>query len=139
VAEPDLDALAVAWTARRSPFTAALGIVIDALAPGSARMRMPVTPMLLNEGDVVHGGALASLCDVSFFVALLTVFGPNARAVTIDLAVNFLAPAPAENDVIAEARAIKTGRTISYGDVTVRSGERIVAHAVLNFLSPNPR
>jgi len=139
MADPDLDAVAAAWTARRSPFTVALGIGIDALAPGVARLRMPVIPMLLNEEGGVHGGALASLCDVAFYVALLTVFGPDARIVTVDLAVNFLASAAAEGDAVAEARAIKTGRTISYGDVTVRSGERVVAHAVLKYISLNPR
>jgi uncharacterized protein (TIGR00369 family) len=139
VAEFDLDAVAGAWTAQRAPFAAALGIAIDSLAPGTARLRMPAAAMLLNEGGVVHGGALATLCDVAFYVALLTVFGPETRVVTVDLSVSFLAAAPAGSDVMAEAHAMKTGRTISYGDVTLRAGERVVAHAVLNYLNLNPR
>ncbi len=139
MADPVLVALAAAWTARRSPFTLALGIEIDALAPGSARLCMPANPTLVNEEGVVHGGALASLCDIAFYVALLTVFGEDAHVVTVDLSVSFLAAASAERDLVAEARAIKTGRAISYGDVTVRSGERVVAHAVLNYFSRSRR
>jgi uncharacterized protein (TIGR00369 family) len=100
---------------------------------------MPANPTLVNEEGVVHGGALASLCDIAFYVALLTVFGEDAHVVTVDLSVSFLAAASAERDLVAEARAIKTGRAISYGDVTVRSGERVVAHAVLNYFSRSRR
>ncbi|HVA33641.1 MAG TPA: PaaI family thioesterase, partial [Candidatus Baltobacteraceae bacterium] len=54
---------------------------------------------------------------------------------TVSLQCNFLAPALGPHDLIAEARVLKAGRRVVYGEVYVRSGEKIVAHSTLNFLN----
>jgi acyl-coenzyme A thioesterase PaaI-like protein len=43
------------------------------------------------------------------------------------------------HDLIAEAKVLKSGRRIVYGEVYVRSGDIIVAHATLNFLNSYPQ
>ena len=43
------------------------------------------------------------------------------------------------HDLIAEARVLKRRPSHRYGEVYVRSGEKIVAHATLNFLNTYPR
>ena len=46
---------------------------------------------------------------------------------------NFLAARP-PHDLIADAIVLKSGRRICYGEVHVRSGDRLVAHATLSFI-----
>ena len=127
------------WVERRSPFATLLGLAIDDVGDGKATLRLTYTPALCNEGGAVHGGAIASLCDSAMYVALLSTFGTGARLVTVDLNVSFLAAAPAGLDLVAVARTIKAGRSISFGDVSVAAGARTVAHATLNYVNADRR
>src|SRR5580700_503890 len=88
--------------------------------------------------SVEHGGAIVSLCDTVFYVALASIYGRDQETTTVALQCNFLAPAGPPNDLVAEARVLRGGRRIVYGEVYVRSGEKIVAHATLDFLNTYP-
>jgi acyl-coenzyme A thioesterase PaaI-like protein len=46
-----------------------------------------------------------------------------------------LRPALPPHDLIAHASVLKAGKRIVYGEVHVRSGEKLVAHATLSFLN----
>jgi uncharacterized protein (TIGR00369 family) len=131
----DLAAIRTEWEATRSAFSAALGIVLETLEPGRATMRMPLGPVIMNEGGVVHGGAIASLCDTAFHLAHLSLYGFDEPSVTVDLTCNFLGAARPPHDLVAHARVIKGGRRVVFGDVSVYSDERIIAHATLNFMN----
>ncbi len=98
-----------------------------------------VPPEITNGTGAVHGGAIVSLCDTVFYVALASIFGREQDTTTVALQCNFLAPAVPPHDLIAEARVLSAGRRIVYGEVYVRSGEKIVAHATLNFLNSYPK
>ena len=60
--------------------------------------------------------------------AMLTLTGGQDESVTSTMTVNFLRPAGA-NPVLAEARVIKRGKRMVYGDVTIRAAEREVKQA----------
>jgi uncharacterized protein (TIGR00369 family) len=101
-------------------------------------MRMPYRREITNGTGAVHGGAIVSLCDTVFYVALASIYGRDQDTTTIALQCNFLAPAGPPHDLIAEARVLRGGRRIVYGEVYVRSGTEIVAHATLDFLNSYP-
>ncbi len=127
------------WGEHRSSFAVLLGFAIDDVGDGSATLRLPYAPQLCNEGGAIHGGAIASLCDSAMYVALISAFGTAAQLVTVDLNVSFLAPAAQGSDLVAFARTIKAGRSISFGDVSVAAGTRTVAHATLNYINVDRR
>src|SRR5665213_1641397 len=102
-------------------------------------MRMPYRPEVQNGTGAVHGGAIVSLCDVVFYIALASIYGREQDTTTVSLQCNFLAPALPPHDLVAEAIVLRGGRRIVYGEVQVRSGETLVAHATLNFLNSDPR
>lgn len=131
----DLAELRSSWESARSGFIEHLDLHIDSLDRGSAVVRLPFRPEIANRGGVVHGGAIAALCDSAFFVAHATIFGRDAGNVTVDLTCNFLAPARPPHDLLAHAKVLKAGRRIVFGEVGVYSGERLVAHATLNFMN----
>src|SRR6516164_4498170 len=49
----------------QSPFVAKLGIVADQLGDDEVRLRLPWDPSNVTVGDMVHGGALATLADLT--------------------------------------------------------------------------
>ncbi|MDE2573320.1 MAG: PaaI family thioesterase [bacterium] len=124
---------------RRSHYLKLLDLKLESVGEGTAVMRMPYREEITNGTGAVHGGAITSLCDTCFYIALASIYGEDQETTTASLHVAFLAPALAPHDLIAEARVLKAGRRIVYGEVSVTGGERLVAHATLNFLNTPPR
>jgi uncharacterized protein (TIGR00369 family) len=120
---------------RRGNFVEHLDLRLESLGDGKARMRLPYRDEVTNGTGAVHGGAIVSLCDTCFYFALASLYGREQETTTAQLACNFLAPALPPHDLIAEANVLKAGKRIVYGEVYVRSGERLVAHATVNFLN----
>jgi len=127
-----------AWEKERGDFVALLDLHLVSMEHGKAVMRMPFRQEVTNGTGAVHGGAIVSLCDTVFYVALASIYGREQQTTTVALQCNFLAPALPPEDLIAEAKVLKAGHRVVYGEVYVRSGEKIVAHATLNFLNSYP-
>ncbi len=128
-----------AWEKEKSNFVALLDLKLERVEHGKAVMRMPYRSEITNGTGAVHGGAIVSLCDTVFYVALASIYGREQDTTTIALQCNFLAPAGPPHDLVAEARVLRGGRRIVYGEVYVRSGTEIVAHATLDFLNSYPK
>ena len=127
------------WDKERAHFVELLDLRLESAGEGKARMRMPFRKEVTNGAGSIHGGAIVSLCDTCFYIALASIFGRDQDTTTVALQCNFLAPALPPHDLIAEATVLKAGRRIVYGEVLVRSGEKLVAHATLNFLNSYPQ
>lgn len=126
------------WDKERSHFVELLDLKLESVEKGRAVMRMPYRPQISNGTGAVHGGAIVSLCDTVFYVALASIYGRDQDTTTVSLQCNFLAPAVGPHDLVAEAAVLRAGRRICYGEVTVRSGEKVVAHSTLNYLNTYP-
>lgn len=126
------------WEKEKSHFVALLDLRLESVEHGRAVMRMPYRAEISNGSGAVHGGAIVSLCDTVFYVALASIYGRDQETVTVALQCNFLAPALPPHDLIAEAIVLRSGRRICYGEVQVKSNGKLVAHATLNFLNTYP-
>ena len=71
-----------------------------------------------QRAGVVQGGLIVTLADYAFFEAVHTRMRPGDTAVTVELKVNFLAPAR-DGELTATARLIGAGRRIVVGEVDV--------------------
>ncbi len=101
------------------PFIEYLGIQVKEVKPDFCRLLLPFRPELRTAGSVVHGGAIASLIDTAAVMAVWSNVGPGTvRGATVDLSISFLAPAEAI-DLIATARVIRRGRSVSFCEVDV--------------------
>jgi uncharacterized protein (TIGR00369 family) len=135
----DVEAAKRTWDKQRANFVETLDLRLEHVEHGSARMRMPFRSTITNGTGAIHGGAIVSLCDTAFYVALASIYGPEQNTATASLSCNFLRPAKPPHDLIADAIVLKAGRNIVYGEVHVRSGEKLVAHATISFLNlPGP-
>lgn len=126
------------WEKEKSHFVELLDLKLESVEHGRAIMRMPFRPEIANGAGAVHGGAIVSLCDTVFYVALASIYGREQDTVTVSLQCNFLAPARPPYDLVAEATVLRSGKRICYGEVQVRSDGKLVAHATLNFLNSYP-
>jgi uncharacterized protein (TIGR00369 family) len=134
----DQDSVRRQWDKERSHFVELLDLNLESVEKGRAVMRMPYRSQISNGTGAVHGGAIVSLCDTVFYVALASIYGRDQDTTTVSLQCNFLAPAVGPHDLVAEATVLRAGRRICYGEVIVRSGEKVVAHSTLNYLNTYP-
>ncbi|MFD1624434.1 PaaI family thioesterase [Azospirillum griseum] len=119
------------------PLVGGFGIVIDHLAAGTIRLRLPYKDDFVRPGGTVTGPAMFGLADVALYGAVLSLIGRVELAVTTSMTINFLRRPPPVA-VIAEARILKLGKRLAYGEILIFSeGDPApVAHATGTYSIP---
>lgn len=113
-------------------------ILIDAVGPNTARVRLPASDDHLRPGGTISGPAMVLLADVGIYVAILATLGrPALQAVTTSLNINFL-KRPQPGELTADVRLIKVGRRLVVAEVALldAGGEAMVAHATATYSIP---
>ncbi len=87
--------------------------------PG-AILRMAFSERLCRHGGVVCGQALMALADTAMVIAILAANRGYRPMTTVDQTTHFMR-AVASSDVLADARVVRLGRTMSFGRVTLSS------------------
>jgi uncharacterized protein (TIGR00369 family) len=119
----------------QSPFVAKLGIVAEILDGDEVRLRMPWDPTNVTLGDMVHGGAIAALADVTVMAAAWAGVqaAESLRGVTTSMAMQYLSPARA-TDLVGVGRVLRRGKTLVNCDVDVVTSEgEAVAKAIATY------
>jgi acyl-CoA thioesterase len=101
-----------------------LGMMLDQVAPGMARLSMTVTAAMLNGHGTCHGGFIFALADSAFAFACNT---DGTASVASQCAISFLRPARLGDWLVADAgERHREGRSGIY-DVRVTCGNAVVA------------
>lgn len=101
-----------------------LGMVIERIAPGVARLSMAVEPRMVNGHGTCHGGFIFTLADSAFAFACNT---DGTMSVASHCSISFIRPARLGERLVAEAEERhRAGRSGIY-DVRVSAGGDIVA------------
>lgn len=109
----------------RDNATLGLGMEIEAVGPGYARIAMTVRDDMLNGFAICHGGFITALADSTFAFACNSY---NEVTVASGIAVDFVAPAKPGDRLTAEAREVsQAGRTGVYDVRVTRPGGELVA------------
>ena len=114
-----------------APWVLDLGLSIDAIEctppPGAtadwqpgALLRMTFSERLCRQGGIVCGQALMALADTAMVIAILSANGGYRPMTTVDQTTHFMR-AVSQSDVLADARVVRLGRTMSFGRVTLSS------------------
>ena len=111
-----------------SPLVGHLGIELVELEPDRAVLRLPFRPELATMGDVVHGGAIATLLDTASMAAAWSddVVPQGAAGATVSMSVDYVAAARG-TDLTATAVAVRRGRSLCFCEVTVEDERGVVA------------
>ena len=115
-----------------APWVQDLGLSVEAIdheppnpggLPGAdwqpgALLRMAFSERLCRHGGVVCGQALMALADTAMVIAILAANRGYRPMTTVDQTTHFMR-AVASSDVLADARVVRLGRTLSFGRVTL--------------------
>jgi uncharacterized protein (TIGR00369 family) len=104
-----------------------IGSIESAPPPGAAAdwqpgavLRMAFSERLCRHGGIVCGQALMALADTSMVIAILAANRGYRPMTTVDQTTHFMR-AVTQSDVLADARVVRLGRTMSFGRVTLSS------------------
>ncbi|RQS72353.1 hydroxyphenylacetyl-CoA thioesterase PaaI [Burkholderia sp. Bp8963] len=93
----------------------ALGMELEEVRPGYARLRMPVRPDFLNGHQICHGGLIFTLADSTFAFACNSY---NLSTVAAGCSIEYLRPVQGGDVLTAEA--IEQTRNGRYGIYDIR-------------------
>ena len=108
-----------------------LGLLLEAVEAGrpkgapadwqpGAVLRLPFSERLCRNGGVVCGQALMAFADTAMVIANLAANRGYRMMTTVDQTIHFMRAVSA-SDVLADARVVRLGRTMSFGRVTLLS------------------
>jgi len=121
------------------PFSEHLGIKVDALEKGVARLSMLIRPEFMTSWGTAHGGSILALLDITLSMTARTLYDPPRSVMTIDLSTQFIGTATGL--LHAEGRVMKAGQSTIFceGEARDEKGE-LVAKAIGTFraISPKP-
>ena len=117
-----------------SPFGVQLGVQVERVVPDEVVVKLPYSERLTTVGDIVHGGAIASLIDIAATAAAWSgaKIEDNPRGTTVALTVNYLSAARGQ-DLTAVARVVRRGRAITVCEVKVDQRDSQVAQALVTY------
>ncbi len=113
-------------------------MMVEALDPGYARIRLPFKKWMQRPGEVLSGPTLMTAVDTAMYVAVLGHIGVQMMAVTADMNLRFLNQG-ALGDVIADVRILKLGRKLIAMESQVFSSAApkvLVMHATGSYARP---
>ena len=115
--------------------------VVEALDDAGTRLRIPFSDRLTRVGGTICGQALMSFADTAMVIAVSAVSGGFRPMTTVGQTISFMRPIAAA-DVVAEARVLRLGKTIAFGEVNLRAADRadLAAHVTTTYaiLGPVP-
>lgn len=103
-----------------APLAALLGMQLVSVTDDVVAVRLPFRPEVTTLGNLVHGGAIAALVDVTATAAAWTGadLARSPRGTTIGFSLNFLQGAVG-TDLVATARVIQRGKSVQVIEVDV--------------------
>ncbi|MGD8285569.1 MAG: PaaI family thioesterase [Desulfobacterales bacterium] len=113
----------------RCPYFELLSMKLLDVGVGFSVLEIDLSKKHLQPFGFVHGGVFASIIDAAAFWAIFfEVEDQNSGVTTVDLKLNYLAPA-ASGKLIAKGRQIKLGKTLGYADAEVSDDNgKLLAH-----------
>ena len=107
------------------PVAALLGIRSGLSEDGVGSAAMTIRNDHLQEAGVVQGGLIVTLADHALYLAGRTCLRPGQGSTTVELKVNFIAPAK-DGELTATARVISGGRRIIVAEVEVTNDRQVL-------------
>ncbi len=102
-----------------------LGLRLEAVGPGSARLSLTIAPHHCNGHGICHGGVIFTLADTAFAYACNS---RNRRAVAQHNTITYLRPGRQGETLVAEAVELAVEGRSGVCDVAVRGeGGRLLA------------
>lgn len=111
------------------PYHRYLGIGPVSAEAGRASFELVVAEHCANAFGVLHGGIVASLCDVAAYCALVSTLPADGVAATHDLHMSVMRPSFVGHRVRFEGEVVQKGRSLAFLEARASDGGRLLATA----------
>ena len=108
-----------------------LDLEVRATTPDSVTLALPVRARHVHAGGVMCGQTLMAAADTALVLAISHKLGGFRPQTTVQLQTSFLRPVGKDvAEVLVEACILKSGRSLVFGEVTLRLPDgQVAAHA----------
>ena len=107
-----------------------LGVKLLSSKKGYCKFKLDIEPKHLNHGGILHGGAIATLCDISLAGALTHVLQKEEWCVTAELNIDFLYPAFPGETIFGFGKVVKKGSTLAFVEGGIKNkANKLIAKA----------
>ena len=103
-----------------APWVQALDLRVEAAGAEGVRLRLPLAPALVRQGDMLCGQAMMAAADTAMVLALMQHFGRFRPCTTVQLSTSFLKPLSGQ-DALIHARVLRAGKTMAFGEIDLSS------------------
>lgn len=114
---------------RDLPLHKHLGLQVLSARDGTSALELSVSSANVNPMQVLHGGVTYAVCDVAAYVALLTLLDSTQGAVTHDIHISCMRPAPLGSVLRVDAKVVQKGKSLAFVDATATLNGRLIATA----------
>lgn len=123
---------------QKQAFLSLLGARLRQVEPGRVVISCRCRPELGQQQGFLHGGVVATIGDVTCGYTALTTMPPGYEVLTAEFKVNLLRPAVAQ-EIVAEGRIVKAGRSLVITEAEVRGEEngKLIAK-IMGTMVPTP-
>lgn len=122
-----------------APWVLDLDLKVEDVSGNAVRVRLPHSERLARVGGTICGQALMAFADTVTVLAISAASGGFRPMTTVGQTISFLKPVSGV-DAIAEARVLRLGKTLAFGEVTIRAEGRDepVAHVTTTYAILGP-
>jgi acyl-CoA thioesterase len=112
---------------QNEPVAGFLNIKVLELTPGYTKISMKMRPEYINFNGVVFGSIVMAAADYAFALAINSLHMPSLAT---QFNIHLLAPTAAEDELFAEAKALRSGRKVGITEMTVTNQKgKLIAKA----------
>jgi acyl-CoA thioesterase len=119
-----------------NPFFRMMGIQVEEVGDGRARLSMEIRPEMYNGEGWMQGGIFTSLADEAMALALYTRTAPGEQIATIAESTTFLR-GERQGSLIGIGWVVRKGRNVAFLEGEVRRGDQkgeLLARSSASFL-----
>lgn len=126
-------ALEIKKMANECPYYKLLGMVVEEIVEGSAKICMDVKKEHLQMFGAAHGGSIISLADSAAAIAAMYMYYPKMVS-TIEIKTNIIGRALEGEKLIAIGKVIHKGKSTVVSESEVRTQDgRLIAKSLATF------
>jgi len=111
------------------PLHKALGLQFSEPKDGQSIVTMTVDDRHVNTAGVFHGGLIYAFCDITAFVALISLMEEGQMGVTNSISIQVMRPVAKGSEVEFHGNVIKLGRRMAFVETTAISNGKVIAKA----------
>jgi uncharacterized protein (TIGR00369 family) len=133
----DVDAATAILRREFAPWVQDLDLTVASVAADRATLTMRAGPRTQRAGGVVCGQALMALADTAMVFAIAAASGGYRPMTTVGQTLSFMKPATGA-EIAAEARVLRLGKTLAFGEIAITDADALVAHATATYAILGP-